>query len=504
MKVRRAIISVYDKTGLMEFARGLASLGVEIISTGGTYEFLKKSGIKTREVSDITGFPEILDGRVKTLHPAVHAGILAKRNKKHFAEIKKHGISPIDMVVVNLYPFEEKPSVENIDIGGVAMLRAAAKNHESVVTVCSNEDYLYVLDALRKNKFTIDMRKSLAAKAFNYISYYDALISNFLGFSEDYPLKKVIPIKNIGQLRYGENSHQRAAIYEVGIGKQKAESFKQLQGKELSYNNYLDLDAAYNLVCEFKEPSCAIIKHNNPCGAALGDDVLEAYRNALACDRVSAFGGIVAFNRIVDGKTAAEVVKTFTECVIAPAYAKEALKIFSLKKDLRLLVMPPLNSKLKTLELRSISGGILVQDRDSVNYETLECVTLKKPSKKEIESLKFAMTVAKYVKSNAIVLALGTKTVGIGAGQMSRIDALKIASLKMIACLQSMREPVAETLVLASDAFFPFDDVVREAYKIGVKAIIQPGGSIKDNDSKTACNELGISMVFTGIRHFRH
>ncbi len=501
---KRVLISVYDKSGIVELGKGLSSLGYEIVATGGSCDVLRKARINVVEVSKITGFPEVLDGRVKTLHPAIHSGILAKRNKKHLSEIKRQKISPIDIVIVNLYPFEEKPSVENIDIGGVSLLRSAAKNHESVLAVCSKEDYKSVIDGLRKGAITKDFRKHLAAKAFNHISYYDALISRSLGYLEDFPSKKVIVLKNIGTLRYGENPHQRASIYVLPNEEGRPGAMRQLQGKELSYNNYIDLDAAYNLVCEFKEPSCAIIKHTNPCGVASDKDAFTAYINAFSCDTVSAFGGIVAFNKTVDKKTAKEVTKTFAECVIAPAYAKDAIRIFSAKEDLRVLATPLFESDRKSMELRTISGGVLLQERDSITYGALECVTSQKPSKEAMKSLKFAMTVAKYVKSNAIILALGSRTVGIGAGQMSRIDALKIASMKMTTCVQSLRGQIEKPLVMASDAFFPFDDVVHEAYKIGVKAIIQPGGSIRDGDSKEACNGLGISMIFTGIRHFRH
>lgn len=500
--IKTALISVSDKTGIIEFARELKKLDVRIISTGGTAKFLKKAGIPVVSVEKITDFPEILDGRVKTLHPKIHAGILAKNTKQHIDELKKHKINAIDIVVINLYPFEQKPSIENIDIGGVAMLRAAAKNFENVLAVCDPTDYYHIIGNIKSSKIDFSFRKKLAAKAFRHTAYYDSLIADY--FTEEmFPEKITVGLKKISGLRYGENPHQKAAIYQVGSRKE-AGSLNQLQGKELSYNNYLDMDAAFNLACEFKDPTCVIVKHNNPCGVSSAAIILDAYKNALACDPVSAFGGIVAFNKIVDGKTAKEVIKIFTECVIAPNYSKDALKIFSQKQNLRILIKPLIKKTGQFLEFRSISDQILVQEKDSKVFNKLKIVTKTKPAKQQLESLKFAFTVAKYVKSNAIVLVRGTQTVGIGAGQMSRIDSLKIANMKMQSITYPLTHLPAYPLVLASDAFFPFRDVVDAAAKIGVNSIIQPGGSLKDDDSITACNEHKIAMVFTGMRHFRH
>ncbi|MFA5780251.1 MAG: bifunctional phosphoribosylaminoimidazolecarboxamide formyltransferase/IMP cyclohydrolase [Elusimicrobiota bacterium] len=493
--IKTVLISVSDKTGIIEFAKQLQKLNIKIISTGGTAKFLAKAKIPVVSVEEITGFPEILDGRVKTLHPKIHAGILAKKTKQHIDELKKHKISTIDIVVINLYPFEQKPSIENIDIGGVAMLRAAAKNFENVLAVCDPADYYHIIGNIRSSKIDFSFRKKLAAKAFSHTAYYDSLIADYFT-EEPFPEKITVGLKKFSDLRYGENPHQKAAVY-------GAVNLKKLQGKELSYNNYLDMDAAFNLVCEFQDPTCVIVKHNNPCGVASAKNILDAYRNALVCDPVSAFGGVLAFNKNVDDKTAKEVIKIFTECVIAPSYSKDALKIFSQKQNLRILIKPLTKKTGQFLEFRSISNGFLVQEKDSKIFDKIKIVTKTKPAKQQLESLKFAFTVAKYVKSNAIVLVKGTQTVGIGAGQMSRIDSLKIANMKM----QSVRFPLPTShfpLVLASDAFFPFRDVVDAAAKIGVKAIIQPGGSLKDDDSITACNEHKISMVFTGMRHFRH
>ncbi|MFH1541263.1 MAG: bifunctional phosphoribosylaminoimidazolecarboxamide formyltransferase/IMP cyclohydrolase [Elusimicrobiota bacterium] len=499
---KTALISVSDKTGIIEFIKGLIGLGIKIISTGGTAKTLKDAGISVATVDEITGFPEILDGRVKTLHPKIHAGILAKRTKKHLAELKKLKIDTIDMVVVNLYPFEQKPSIENIDIGGVTLLRAAAKNFESVFVICDPNDYSQILTNLKNSEMDFEFKKKLAAKAFRHTAYYDSAISNYFT-EEQFPEKITIGLIKLSDIRYGENPHQKAAIYKVGSRKWEVGSERQLQGKELSYNNYLDMDAAFNLVCEFQDPTCVIVKHNNPCGVSSSANIFDAYKNALACDTVSAFGGIVAFNKNVDGKTAKEVIEIFTECIVAPSYSQDVIQLFAAKKNLRVLVQH-LNKPLdKPIEFRSIADGFLVQEKDNKLFEGLKIVTKAKPTKQQLESLKFAFTVAKCVKSNTIVLARGTQTVGIGAGQMSRIDSLKIAVMKM----QSLHLPPTThhlPLVLASDAFFPFGDVPEEAAKIGVTAIIQPGGSLKDDDSINVCNEHKMSMVFTGMRHFRH
>ncbi|MBI5574707.1 MAG: bifunctional phosphoribosylaminoimidazolecarboxamide formyltransferase/IMP cyclohydrolase [Elusimicrobia bacterium] len=502
-KGKTALISVSDKTGVVEFAKGLQRQNVRIISTGGSLKILQKAGIKAVSVESITGFPEVLGGRVKTLHPKIHAGILAMRNKKHLGELKKLGIDTIDIVVVNLYPFEESPSIENIDIGGVALLRAAAKNFKDILVVCDPNDYSCVIENIKKSKNDISFKKNLMAKAFRHTAYYDSVISNY--FSEEkFPEKITVGLKKISSLRYGENPHQQSAIYQNSKLQTPNSNLKQLQGKELSYNNYIDLDSAFNLASEFKNPSCVIVKHCNPCGTASAKDIFTAYGNALVCDPVSAFGGIVAFNRAVDGKTAAEVIKTFTECIIAPFYSKDALKVFAAKRNLRVLVKSISRPDIRIPEVRSISDGVLVSDKDIKIYEKLKVVTEKKPTKQELESLEFAFTVAKWTKSNAIILVKGTQTVGVGAGQMSRIDALKIASIKMQSIFKFPNFPTSGSLVLASDAFFPFRDVVDESTKIGVTSIIQPGGSTRDADSISACNEHGISMVFTGLRHFRH
>ncbi len=500
--IKTALISVSDKTGIIEFAKQLQKLNIKIISTGGTAKFLAKAKISVVSVEEITGFPEILDGRVKTLHPKIHAGILAKRTKKHIDELKKYKIDTIDMVVINLYLFEQKPSIENIDIGGIAMLRSAAKNFKNVLAVCDPNDYFHIVANVKMKKIDFSFRKKLAAKAFRHTAYYDSLIADYFT-EEPFPEKITVGLRKFSDLRYGENPHQKGAFYQLSNLKSQIPNPKQIQGKELSYNNYLDTNAAFNLVCEFQKPSCVIVKHTNPCGVSSSENIFDAYKNTLACDPVSAFGGIVAFNKIVDDRTAKEVIKVFTECVIAPDFSEEALKIFLQKQNLRVLIKPLTKKTGQFFEFRSISDGFLVQEKDSKIFDKLKIVTKTKPTKQELESLKFAFTVAKYVKSNAIVLVKGTQTVGIGAGQMSRIDSLKIAKMKM----QSVRFPLPASrfpLVLASDAFFPFRDVVNESAKIGINAIIQPGGSLKDNESISACNEHKISMVFTGMRHFRH
>jgi len=527
-KIKRALISVSDKSGIVEFARKLAKRGIEIISTGGTAKTLREAGIKVKDVSKVTGFPEMLDGRVKTLHPKIHAGLLALRdNPEHREQLKEQKIDPIDMVVANLYPFEKvatqypithHPSpipqevIENIDIGGPSMLRSGAKNFKDVVVITDPQDYNKVLEEMKKKQgeVSLETRQYLATKVFQRTASYDSAITSYFT-QEKFPEKIVLPLEKISDLRYGENPHQKAALYKITdyqlqiAGLTKA---KQLRGKELSYNNWLDLESAYSLVQEFENPACVIIKHNNPCGVAEAVDqplgLLEAYKNAYACDTVSAFGGIIGFNREVDEKTAEEVSKLFVECIIAPAYSKKAKEIFSKKKDLRLLelaIRQVSGLAGKQLEFRQISGGMLVQDKDTLlGLDNLKTVTKRKPSTEEMQSLKFAWKVAKYVKSNAIILAWGRQTVGIGAGQMSRIDALKIATVKMSQMFPLTRSP----LVLASDAFFPFPDIVEEAGKIGVTAIIQPGGSLRDQDSIDACNKQNIAMVFTGVRHFRH
>ena len=518
MKFHRALISVSDKKGIIELARVLTALGIDIISSGGTAKTLTENNIPCSEISQVTGFPEILDGRVKTLNPKIHGGILAMRNKKtHMQELKKHQIEPIDIVIVNLYPFEETVAksktsditediIENIDIGGVALLRAAAKNFNDVIVLSSPDDYSQLIENLKSGNITPEYRRSLASKAFSHTAYYDSMISGF--FSTDkFPETVSVPLRLMDRLRYGENPHQEAALYSSGGGKSPGTlaNAKQLQGKELSYNNYLDLDSAWRLIQEFEEPACAIIKHNNPCGCAEGDDLLDAYKRALSCDTSSAFGGIIAFNREVNEVTAAEATKLFTECIIAPSYTEKAKSVFALKKNLRVLELPIKAAKDTSkvrVEFKSIDGGMLIQERDATLLNEIKTITQRIPSETEMKSLKFAWKVCKHVKSNAIILAKGTQAVGIGAGQMSRIDSLRIASEKMN--LAEIELGAKLPLVLASDAFFPFPDVVNESAKIGVKAIIQPGGSMKDEDSIKAANTNKQAMVFTGTRHFKH
>lgn len=529
MKKYNALISVSDKTGVVEFAGEISKIGYSIYATGGTAKLLLENKIPVIEISSYTGFEEILDGRVKTLHPKIFGGILARKSSEaHTKQIQKHGIVPFDMVVVNLYPFEkvvlepevkEERIVENIDIGGVALIRAAAKNFSDVVVVVDSNDYNIVLDKIKNKSLDINFRKYLAQKAFFHTSRYDSIIANWFlsGLKSQYLVEDKIfleeftlGLKKVASLRYGENPHQRAALY--GFPKYKPENYtlvesEKIQGKELSYNNYLDINSAYEIVKMFDGSACAIVKHNNPCGVAEANTICDAYKKALSCDPVSAFGGVVAFNREVDADTAQEVVKIFTECVIAPAFTPRAKEIFSKKKDLRLIILPLKNKSSSTeLEFRQIDGGMLVQTRDNscgiVNYKI---VTKREPTPQELESLKFANIVVKQVKSNAIVLVRNKQTVGIGAGQMSRIDALRIAEIKMGQVDKEVLEQLkAYPLVLSSDAFFPFGDVVEYASKIGVSAIVQPGGSIRDEESIKAADKAGIAMIFTGTRHFKH
>lgn len=514
-----ALLSVCDKTGIVEFAKELKSLGYDIISSGGTAKKLKENSIECKEISDVTGFPEMLDGRVKTLNPKIHGGILARRDiPKHMEELKKLGINTIDIVAVNLYPFEEtakkiaKPAdknisqdiIENIDIGGVTLIRAAAKNYKDVLIVCSPADYSVIIDNLKNKTVNNDLRLKLAGTAFRHTAYYDALISNYLSY-EDFPSQQAIPLKKLASLRYGENPHQRAALYSFGNEENScaAISAKQLHGKELSYNNYLDLEASWRLVHEFDNPACAIIKHNNPCGCAEGTDVKDAYLKALACDPVSAFGGILAFNMVVDKAVAEEIAKLFVECVIAPDYCQEALDILMAKKNIRILRQPNKYIKKPSTEYRMMADGMLVQDRDEQLLNETKTITKREPTKEEKESLEFAWKICKHVKSNAIILVRGKQTVGVGAGQMSRIDSLNIAIKKMKEAKFEIDEN-KYPLVLASDAFFPFPDVVEGAAKENVTAIIQPGGSIRDNLSIDLANEKNIAMIFTSMRHFKH
>jgi phosphoribosylaminoimidazolecarboxamide formyltransferase/IMP cyclohydrolase len=515
-----ALLSVSDKTGIIDFSKGLKNLGWDIISSGGTAKALKENSVECREISEVTEFPEILDGRVKTLNSKIHAGILAIRNKTdHIKQLKRCGIGTIDIVAVSLYPFEvtinkiPKPAdkkiaqsvIENIDIGGVSLLRAAAKNYKDVIVICDINDYKIVIENLRNNSITEELKLTLAAKAFRHTAYYDSLISTYLTY-EKFPTQTAIPLKKLLELRYGENPHQEAALYSNGIEQDKPVviSAEQLHGKELSYNNYLDLEAAWRLVHEFDNPACAVIKHNNPCGCAEGADIKDAYLKALKCDPVSAFGGIIAFNKAVEKDTAAEMSKLFIECVIAPDYSKEALDILTQKKNIRLLIQTiPYKEEKKSVEYRIMSHGMLVQDKDNQLLNEIKLMTKRQPTNEENGALDFAWKVSKHVKSNAIILARGRQTVGIGAGQMSRIDSLKIASEKMKNVKHGLDEKIFP-LVLASDAFFPFPDVVEESAKVGVTAIVQSGGSIKDNESIKSADDRNIAMITTGMRHFRH
>ncbi len=523
-KIRRAIVSVTDKTGVVEFAKELSRSGVEIISTGGTAELLKKSGINVVPISSYTGFPEMLDGRLKTLHPKIHGGILGIRdNEAHQKEMESSGIPPIDMVVVNLYAFEDTVAkgctldhaIENIDIGGPTMIRASAKNYNDVAVVVDHGDYGAILKEMNEKHGCLGgkTRFSLAKKVFQLTARYDAAISNYLGSVADVPgmeePKKfpdtfTIQFEKAQDLRYGENPHQLAAFYRTRAGKDGLGRTNQLQGKELSYNNILDLNAALQIVSEFHEPAAVIIKHNNPCGVAMSKDgILKAYEKAYECDRVSAFGGIVGFNRAVTKEAAETLSRIFLEAVIAPGFDKEALGVFSAKKNLRVIDVGAVKDLKKfcpdDLDIKKVCGGVLLQTMDTESASDLKTVTERGPDERELEDLLFAWNVCKHVKSNAIILANGMRTLGIGAGQMSRIDSTRIAIMKAADAGLDIKGSV-----LASDAFFPFRDNVDMAAKHGITAIIQPGGSIKDEEVIKAANERGIAMVFTGVRHFRH
>lgn len=555
-KIRRALISVSDKTGIVEFARELKSFDVEIISTGGTAKTLREAGIDVRDVSAVTGFPEMMDGRIKTLHPRIHGGLLGLRdNPEHVATMKDHGIEQIDLVVVNLYPFEQTidregvsvdEAIEQIDIGGPAMIRSAAKNYKSVAVITSPDFYRQIRTELilDDGSLTLATREQLARLAFMRTAFYDSAIFPYLGatldgargstffpdipeildrmstymnlfsaamkaatgrtFAEepsDLPEEQLkLTLNRLAQLRYGENPHQIAALYELKSGTIASEGIaqaEQLSGKEMSYNNYVDADAAWQLVCDFKETACAIIKHTNPAGTALGKSTAAAYRKALACDPTSAFGGIVAFNRTVDEATAKAVTEIFVEVIIAPNYESAAVEVLKTKKNLRVLRTG--KAELATgLEYKQISGGMLVQTRDTHRLmpADLKIVTKRAPTADEISDLMFAWTVCKHTKSNAIVYARAGQTVGVGAGQMSRVDSVKIGAMRA-------QLPIKGS-VLASDAFFPFRDGLDEAAKHGITAVIQPGGSVRDDEVIAACDEQQLAMVFTGIRHFKH
>jgi len=565
-RIKRALISVSDKDGVAEFAQKLNGFDVEIISTGGTARILRKAGLAVTDVSQITGFPEMMDGRVKTLHPKIHGAFLALRdNSEHLEAMETHGIEPIDLIVVNLYPFEQtieneavsiEEAVEQIDIGGPAMIRSAAKNWRDILVVTDSRLYERVIEELDETggAISLETRRAFAALAFTHTAHYDSIISDYLveqlsdeefnfveefhpladdpafqmfeeterlfgedvegfedddfsqngrnisGGEEEFPSYDDLELNKIGDLRYGENPHQKAALYETffeGGGIAKAE---QLNGKEMSYNNYVDADAAWNLVCEFDETACAIIKHTNPSGVGTGANNLEAYRRALATDPISAFGGIVAFNTRVDAETARAVNEVFTEVVLAPEFDAEALKIFQQKKNLRVLRVEKIGN-FAGLEYKQISGGVLVQNRDNliIAAENLRVVSEKKPTAEEIRAMLFAWKVCKHVKSNAIVFANEFQTVGVGAGQMNRVDSVRIAAMRAEKTGLELKNTV-----LASDAFFPFRDNVDEAAKFGISAIIQPGGSIKDEEVIYSANEHGLAMVFTNFRHFKH
>ncbi len=515
--ITRALISVSDKTGIIEFSRDLAGYGVEILSTGGTAKLLREAGLTVKDVSEFTGFPEMLDGRVKTLHPKVHGGLLGMRsNPEHVAKMKEHGIENIDMVVVNLYPFEAtvakegcllEDAIENIDIGGPTMLRSAAKNNPDVTVLVDSGDYAAVLEEMRANAGAVSPKTNfkLAVKVFQHTAAYDGAISNYLGARlgegvDAYPATFTMQVKKAQDLRYGENPQQSAAFYvEKNISEPCVSNAVQLQGKELSFNNIIDLDAAIETVKEFEQSAAVIIKHTNPCGVALGEAPLSAYLKARECDPVSAFGGIVGFNRQVDADTARELTSTFLEAVIAPGYTDDALAIFTAKKNVRVMQVPLLADYVASgFDLKKVVGGLLVQGRDLGMVRATECkvVTERTPTDSEYEALDFAWRVCKHVKSNAIVFTSRDQTVGIGAGQMSRVDSSRIAVQKALL-------PTRGT-VLASDAFFPFRDGVDAAAEAGVTAIIQPGGSVRDEEVIQAANEHGIAMVFTAMRHFRH
>jgi phosphoribosylaminoimidazolecarboxamide formyltransferase/IMP cyclohydrolase len=523
MAVQRALISVFDKTGIVDFVKKLAALGIEILSTGGSAKTLREAGLPVRDVSEFTGWPEMLGGRVKTLHPKVHGGLLFRRNlaedQKQAAE---HGIAPIDLVVVNLYPFESTAAkkdltaedlIENIDIGGPTMLRSAAKNFESVTVITDPTDYNRVLQELESSLETsLATRLDLARKVFATTSRYDGMIATelerlsvsanqiALGEKPVLPQRLHLALRRQQELRYGENPHQAAALYiPAGRDLQGLAAANQLQGKELSYNNFVDLEAARSLAAEFQRPAAVIIKHNNPCGTAEQETLRDAYLKALACDPISAFGGVLAFNRPVDAATAEEVAKLFAECIAAPGFDEKAKSIFAAKKNLRLLELPPGGLEPdRELQLKRISGGMLVQQPDlgEIAESELRTVTKRAPSPQEMQNMRLAWKVCKHVKSNAIVFARDGATLGVGAGQMSRVDSVKLAVMKAQSPLQGT--------VVASDAFFPFPDGVEEAAKAGATAVIQPGGSVRDNDVVAAADRLGLAMVFTGIRHFLH
>ncbi|HHX8501355.1 TPA: bifunctional phosphoribosylaminoimidazolecarboxamide formyltransferase/IMP cyclohydrolase [Vibrio diabolicus] len=524
--IRRALISVSDKTGIVEFAQALAERGVDILSTGGTARLLAEQGIAVTEVSDYTGFPEMMDGRVKTLHPKVHGGVLGRRGQDDDV-MAKHGINPIDMVVVNLYPFAETvakegctlaDAVENIDIGGPTMVRSAAKNHKDVTIVVNAHDYDRVIAEMDENEksLTLKTRFDLAIAAFEHTAAYDGMIANYFGtmvpsYGENkegdeeskFPRTFNQQFEKKQDMRYGENSHQAAAFYvEANPQEASVSTARQIQGKALSYNNIADTDAALECVKEFNEPACVIVKHANPCGVALGKDILEAYNRAYQTDPTSAFGGIIAFNQELDAETAAAIVeRQFVEVIIAPSVSTEAIEVVAAKKNVRLLECGEWTTKTTGFDVKRVNGGLLVQDRDQgmVSLDDLKVVSKRQPTEEELKDALFCWKVAKYVKSNAIVYAKGDMTIGVGAGQMSRVYSAKIAGIK--AADEGLE--VAGS-VMASDAFFPFRDGIDAAAEAGIKCVIQPGGSMRDDEVIAAADEHGMAMIFTGMRHFRH
>ncbi len=516
--VRRALVSVSDKRGLIPFVTGLAELGVEVLSTGGTCKQLREAGLDVVEVSEKTGFPEIMDGRVKTLHPVIHGGLLGRRGTDELV-MDEHGIEPIDLLVVNLYPFEQTiarvdatidEAIENIDIGGPAMIRAASKNHDGVAVIVEPDDYEAVLDALKNDNLSLDSRRRLAAKAYAHTASYDTAITKYLSNSlgDDALGQRYLYSGNLSErMRYGENPHQNAAFYvdqQAPAGSLAAA--KQLQGKALSYNNIADSDAALECVKQFENPACVIVKHANPCGVAVADNILDAYDKAFRTDPTSAFGGIIAFNRTLDVKTAEAIVdRQFVEVIVAPQIAADALAIVAAKKNVRVLETGDLNESLArqtpTFDFKKVSGGLLVQNTDQgvITESDLKVVTDLAPSAQQIQDMLFAWTVVKYVKSNAIIFCKDNMTIGVGAGQMSRVYSTKIAAIK--AADEGLE---IKGSVMASDAFFPFRDGIDAAAETGISAIIQPGGSMRDDEVIQAANEHGLAMVFTGMRHFRH
>lgn len=524
--IRRALISVSDKTGIVEFAQALAERGVDILSTGGTARLLAEQGIAVTEVSDYTGFPEMMDGRVKTLHPKVHGGVLGRRGQDDEV-MAKHGINPIDMVVVNLYPFAETvakegctlaDAVENIDIGGPTMVRSAAKNHKDVTIVVNASDYDRVIAEMDANdkSLTLETRFDLAIAAFEHTAAYDGMIANYFGtmvpsYGENkegdeeskFPRTFNQQFEKKQDMRYGENSHQAAAFYvEANPQEASVSTARQIQGKALSYNNIADTDAALECVKEFNEPACVIVKHANPCGVALGKDILEAYNRAYQTDPTSAFGGIIAFNQELDAETATAIVeRQFVEVIIAPSVSAEAIEVVAAKKNVRLLECGEWSTKTTGFDVKRVNGGLLVQDRDQgmVSQDDLKVVSKRQPTEEELKDALFCWKVAKYVKSNAIVYAKGDMTIGVGAGQMSRVYSAKIAGIK--AADEGLE--VAGS-VMASDAFFPFRDGIDAAAEAGIKCVIQPGGSMRDDEAIAAADEHGMAMIFTGMRHFRH